>query len=101
MCAHVKDPISICCKRVGLTAGGMETRKHCRNGEKKELGIAPFYGCLLSPGKAAQISRGHWERKVTLYGIELKFFPDLFLSENYVLLASIQVLMARLKEFGQ
>ena len=25
ICAHVKDPISSCCKRVGLTAGGMET----------------------------------------------------------------------------
>ena len=28
-CAHVKDPISICCKRVGLTAGGMVTHKYC------------------------------------------------------------------------
>ena len=27
MCAHVKDPISICRKRVDLTAGGMKTRK--------------------------------------------------------------------------
>ena len=25
MCAHVKDPIYICRKRVGLTAGGIET----------------------------------------------------------------------------
>ena len=29
MCAHVKDPISICRKRVGLTAGGMVTQKYC------------------------------------------------------------------------
>ena len=28
MCTHVKDPISICCKRVGLTDGGIKTRKH-------------------------------------------------------------------------
>ena len=26
-CAHVKDPISVCRKRVVVTAGGMETRK--------------------------------------------------------------------------
>ena len=32
ICVHVKDPISICRKRVGLTAGGMETRKHCTQG---------------------------------------------------------------------
>ena len=29
MCAHVKDPISICQKRVSLTAGGMVTQKYC------------------------------------------------------------------------
>ena len=28
ICPHVKDPISICRKRVGLTVAGMETRKH-------------------------------------------------------------------------
>ena len=28
MCAHVKDPISIWRKRLGLTAGGIKTRKH-------------------------------------------------------------------------
>ena len=28
-CAHFKDPISICGKRLGLIAVGMETRKHC------------------------------------------------------------------------
>ena len=27
ICGHVKDPIFICCKRVGLTDSGMETRK--------------------------------------------------------------------------
>ena len=29
MYAHVKDPVSTCRTRVGLTAGGMKTRKHC------------------------------------------------------------------------
>ena len=37
MCAHSKDPVSICRKRTGLTAGDMETRKHCTQGEKKKL----------------------------------------------------------------
>ena len=27
-----KDPISICRKRISLTAGGMETQKHCIQG---------------------------------------------------------------------
>ena len=35
ICAHVKDPTSICCKRVGLTASDMETQKHCTQGVKK------------------------------------------------------------------
>ena len=29
ICAHVKDPLSICRKRVGLTAGGILTHKYC------------------------------------------------------------------------
>ena len=53
MCAHLKDPISVCRKRVGLTAGRMET---LQTGGKK-LGIAPYYGCSLSPRKAVRISR--------------------------------------------
>ena len=32
MCTHIKDPTSICRKRVGLTAGDTETRKHCTQG---------------------------------------------------------------------
>ena len=37
ICANVKDPISICRKKkVGITAGGMETRKHgIHENEKK------------------------------------------------------------------
>ena len=29
ICAQAKDPVSVCCKRVGLTAGGMVTEKYC------------------------------------------------------------------------
>ena len=36
ICAHVKDPRSICRKRAGLTSGGMETRKHYTQGKTKE-----------------------------------------------------------------
>ena len=35
MCAHVKDPIPICRKWVGLTAGDIEKRKHCTQGKQK------------------------------------------------------------------
>ena len=33
---HVKDPTSICRKRVCLTAGGMEIRKHCTDRRKQK-----------------------------------------------------------------
>ena len=64
ICAHVKDPTSICWKRVGLTAGGiMETQKHCT--QEQKCWVAPDYGCSLSPCKAAQISCAlHWGKKV-------------------------------------
>ena len=29
MCAHVKDPVSICRKRVGIIASGVATQKYC------------------------------------------------------------------------
>ena len=66
---HVKDPISICCKRVGLTTGGMETRKNYvleRFCVLLKSWVAPFYGCSpLSPGKAPWISRAlHWDKEV-------------------------------------
>ena len=32
MCAHIKDPTSICRNSVGFTAGGTGTRKHCIQG---------------------------------------------------------------------
>ena len=40
ICAPVKDPISICRKRVGLTAGDLETWKHCTQEKEKKLGSA-------------------------------------------------------------
>ena len=39
-------------------------RKHCSQVRKKNW-IAPYYGCSLPLGKAAQISRAlHWDKKV-------------------------------------
>ena len=59
-------PISICRKRVGLTAGGMKIQKHCTP-EKEERGgrgrggrgrvrgggswVAPYYSSSLSTGE--------------------------------------------------
>ena len=46
-------------KSVGISAGGVETRTRCTQGESW---VAPCYGCSLSPGKAARISRAlHWD----------------------------------------
>ena len=50
--AHVKDPISICYKRLGLTAGGMKTQKHCTQGTKKKLGSAVLW-LLAFPGESS------------------------------------------------
>ena len=59
---HVKEPTSTCSKnktkRVGLTACGMETRKHRTQQQKRKSWVAPYYGCLLFPLLSlAQISR--------------------------------------------
>ena len=42
ICAHVKDPIPVCYKRVGLTAGGMEAKTE-HTGEEKILGSAVLW----------------------------------------------------------
>ena len=64
--ARVKDPISICRERVGLTAGRMETRKRGIQGGKQSW-VAPYHGCSLSQEKAARISRAlHWDKKVII-----------------------------------
>ena len=71
--AHVKDPVSICRKRVGITAGGMETRKHCTHkvggggggGDAGELGSAALWLLVFTPGKASRIvCAKHWDEKV-------------------------------------
>ena len=46
MCAHVKDPISICHKTVGLTAG-VGKHENCTQGKEKSW-VTPYYGCSLS-----------------------------------------------------
>ena len=63
--AHVKYPISICRKRVGLTAGDIVSRNHCT---QKKSWVAPYHGCSLSPGKAARISRAlHWTQGLRIW----------------------------------
>ena len=56
ICAHVKDPISTCRKKVGLTAGGIKTQKHCTQGKKTKKHL----------GGAGQNSPNflHWDQKV-------------------------------------
>ena len=60
ICAHVKDPISICRKRVGLTAGGMKTRKHCvqeeKEKKKKMLGSAVLWLLAFPGGKQPEFA---------------------------------------------
>ena len=68
MCAHVTDPISICRKIVDLTASrwceNTKTLQTLRGEGGGGLWVAPYYGCSLSPGKAAGISRAfHWYEK--------------------------------------
>ena len=43
ICAYGKDAKSICRKRVGLTEGGMETRKHCTLGDNKLGSAVPLW----------------------------------------------------------
>ena len=71
MCAHVTVPISICRKRVGLTAGGIETRKYCTQGGGRGGGGGGGRGnavlwlhARFPRRQAAQISRVvHWDKK--------------------------------------
>ena len=50
ICVHIKDPISICCTRVGLTAGGTKTQKRVLTEKKsKKVWVAPYYGCRRFP----------------------------------------------------
>ena len=57
----------VCRKRVGLTVGGMKTL----HTERKTSWEAPYYGCSLSLGKAAQISHAlHWDKKIIESNVE-------------------------------
>ena len=52
ICTHVKDPISICRKRVGLAACDIETRKHCTQ-EKKTTLVSTVQWLLTFPGESS------------------------------------------------
>ena len=63
ICANVKDPIAICCKRVDLTDSCVETRKYCAQGGGGSVcgwgggggdEIVPYYGCSLPPPQGKQ-----------------------------------------------
>ena len=59
---HVKDPVFICRQRVGLTAGGMNARKHCMREIKEKVGSAVLW-LLAFPGESIRISPRallHW-----------------------------------------
>ena len=47
--------------------------KYCTQEEKTNW-VAPYYGCSLSPGKAAQISHAlHWDKKIILSHLILSY----------------------------
>ena len=52
---RVKDPVSICRTRAGLTAGGMETRKHCMQEGKKKLGSAVLWLLAFPDGSSPNV----------------------------------------------
>ena len=76
MCAHVKDLISICRKRVGITAGGMETRKHYTQGKK--LGSAVLHWLLTSKfdireGGKKQFTSTYIQKKTQIFTVFLLY----------------------------
>ena len=63
-CAHVKDPISICRKRIGLTAGGIDT-KQLHTGDKKEAWQRRTMAARFPREKQPVFPvHLHWEKKV-------------------------------------
>ena len=84
ICPHVKDFISICrkTKRVGFTAGGIETQKlHIGGGGRNW--VAPYYGFLFSPGKAAWIFCAlHLDKKVVKSNVGWKQSLDKNVSQK-------------------
>ena len=69
-CAHVKDPIYICRKRAGLTAGWYGNTKTLHTGKNtppQKPGSTRIMAARFPQGKAARISRAsHWDNKVNL-----------------------------------
>ena len=58
MCAHVKDPVSICCKRVGLTSGGRKTRKrYTREKKTKREWRCVLWPLAISGGKQPELNQ--------------------------------------------
>ena len=50
-------------KAICLELGGL--LKHENTAHRGKNWVAPYYGCSLSPGKAAQISHAlHWDKKM-------------------------------------
>ena len=91
ICAHVKDPISFCRKRISLTAGSMETSKHCTPRKKteekntKKIGSAVLW-LLAFPGESSTIFRAlHWDKKVSWSNLTDCTISDLTLSERALL----------------
>ena len=66
MCSQVSDPIFICRKRVGFTAGCTKTRlQKWRKKINTKSWVAPYYGCSLSAEKTDRISRAlHLDKKL-------------------------------------
>ena len=74
ICVHVKDPISICRKRVGFTAGGMETNILHIEKKAKKAGSRQTMVAHFSQGMhVAWISCAlHWDTKVIKYILKWK-----------------------------
>ena len=65
ICVHVKEPISICGKRASQLV--IWKHKNTAHRKKQKSWVAPYCGCSLSPGKAAQMSHAlHWDKKTYL-----------------------------------
>ena len=45
--------------------GGLQKHENTVHRKQQNNWVAPYYGCSLSPGKAARISRAlHWDKKI-------------------------------------
>ena len=69
---HVKNIISVCRKRVGLTAGGVETQTTLYTHRGEKCGVEPYYALLLAlrGGKQTDFSvHLGWEKKVIYWNL--------------------------------